>query len=219
MILTSLEKHPKVFAHEQLFGAKSLETRHIFVRGLTNAQVGERCFDRKTLQISDDTAIVFPCAPGMREEDKATSFWGWVDSRSDIQLLHLRRRNVLKAYVSQQVALLTGAWGNRYPAVEAEPRITVNREAAEVYLKWDLKDSLACQARYANRPHMAVFYEDLMANPKRLLNLIQQFIGVEPIDIWPRTKKQATRSLRDAITNYDQLVSDWKGTEYEQYLE
>lgn len=218
LILTSLEKNPHVFTHEQLFSEPDPAKRHVFVRNLTNYQLGERCFNREALAVPDDTAVVLPCAPGMLEHEPSEAFWTFVDNRSDIQLLHLRRRNLLKGYVSGLTATKTGVWSNRYPSLEPEPAVQVDPILAAKFIRWDLKQSLLWQERYKDRPNLVVFYEDMVADIPGTLNSIQRFLEVPVMDVYPRTRKQATRSLPEAISNYDELCAAWKGTELEQYL-
>lgn len=218
LVLTALERNPDVFVHEQLF-SNPPESRNIFVRGLTGWETGERCFDRKLLDVPSSSGIVLPCAPGMVEPTDEPSFWSFVDSRPDIQLLHMRRRNLLKAYVSGQVASITGIWSNRYPTVTPEPAVRVDPKAAANYIKWDLKASIDAQERYKDRPNMVVFYEDLAADVPLWLERIQQFLQIPVVETRPRTRKQATRKLATAVSNYDELREAWKGTELEQYFD
>lgn len=218
LILTALEKNPHVFTHEQLFSEPDPAKRHVFVRNLTNYQLGERCFDRKLLDVSADTAVILPCAPGMFESEPSEAFWTFVDERRDIQLLHLRRRNLLKGYVSGLTAAKTGVWSNRYPILEPEPAVQVDPILAAKHIRWDLQQSLLWEERYKDRPNLVIFYEDMVANIAGTLNTIQQFLQVPVMDIYPRTRKQATRGLPEAISNYEELTTAWKGTDLEQYL-
>lgn len=216
LILTALERHPQIFCHEQLFG-QDHDKRHPFVRGLNGYEAAFRLFSRDWLGIQPQQRIVFPVAP--TEQDKYDqSIWRYVDEHPDISLIHLRRRNLLKGYISMLVARETGRWANRYPALTPEPAIHVDPAAAERYLRWDLKESVECQARYSARSSLVICYEDLVADLQYHYGLIQAFLDVEPRPLWPRTCKQASRSLETAISNYSELTERWKGTEFEQYL-
>lgn len=217
LVLTALERHPQIFCHEQLFGADHAD-RHPFVRNLSGYEAAPRLFSRDMLHLSPQHRIVFPVAP--TEQDKyADSIWRYVDENPDIGLIHLRRKNLLKGYVSLLVAKETGLWANRYPATDLEPSIRVDPGTAERYLRWDLKESIECQARYSDRASIVICYEDLVADLQYHYGLIQAFLGVEQRTLWPRTCKQASRSLQTAISNYAELAERWKGTEFERYLE
>lgn len=217
LVLTALERHPQIFCHEQLFGADHAN-RHSYVRGLSGYDAAFKIFSRDRLHLSATQRIVFPVAP-TEQDPPGKDIWRYVDEHPDVGLVHLRRRNLLKGYVSMLVAKTTGLWANRYPSETLEPPVPVSIAAAERYLRWDLKESVECQKRYSHRTHLTICYEDLTADLTYHYNLIQAFLGVEQRPLWPRTCKQASRSLSTAISNYQELVERWRGTEFEQYLE
>jgi hypothetical protein len=215
LVLTSLEKNPNVFCNEQLYSAPPNE-RNPFIRGLDNYTVAEICFSHEKLQLPETTSIIFPCSPTMQETGKG--FWDYVDEHPEIKIIHLRRRNGLRWLLSRTVAGKTKTWSSKYPRNTPEPKITIDPEIAKRQIWWDQKAEADCVNRYKNRPNLEVFYEDLCKEQSLWLNKIQEFMEVPVKDIFPRTRKQATRPLQEGLDNYEQFVEEWKGHEYEAFL-
>ncbi len=124
------------------------------------------------------------------------------------RIIHLKRRNLLRRYISEQRARMTGEWSH--------PSGVDEIQLPEVPLK--LKDCLQDfdyveqqQREYADlferHDVLEVFYEDLAATPVPVAKRTAAFLGL-PTDDWePRIKygKTGTDSLRNAISGYHEL--------------
>lgn len=135
-------------------------------------------------------------------------------AKENLRVIHLRRCNVLRQYVSLQRAFKTGEWaakGNSGPL----PRIHIDF----VKFVWFLLRNKELEAKahelFAKHPSMQVTYEDLAAAPQAVSARCVEFLGLDPnvpLRTWHR--KSATDSLRDAIENYDEVKArfrEWFG--------
>lgn len=131
-----------------------------------------------------------------------------------IRVIHLRRRNVLRQYVSLQRAFKTGAW---LADSNAGPPPPVHLEF--VKFVWFLlrQDELRNTAKklFSRHATMDIMYEDLSANPIAVGTRCIEFLGLDPnAPLKTMLKKGGTDSLHEAIENYDELkahFAEWHG--------
>jgi hypothetical protein len=203
MLLTALGSHPDVFAHDQVF---SIGTHASGTRTM------RECFDRQRLGIAEHVAIVLPASPTMT---RPPDFWPAVFADRSIRVIHLRRRNMLRWYLSLELATLTGKWSCKDAPVEIEPAITIDPYKAASAIATDLHCEWECSRQLASHQTIVIYYEDLQAGS---LSKAQELLGAHPMAIRPTTKKQALRPLREAILNIEELEAAWRGTAFETYL-
>jgi len=140
----------------------------------------------------------------------------------DIKIVHLRRRNLLKRYVS-----------NRLAASQKTLTVIINKHAQEkneqqkitIDIKHCIQDMEATEKAENNfKSHLfahhvfEIFYEDLtVADSPELLKL-QAFLGVDPIAIQPKTVKVNSDNLADSVENYSELYQQLLNTVFGKHL-
>jgi LPS sulfotransferase NodH len=212
MLLTALECHPDIFVHSQIFSAPYPE----FLHGASGREAFERSYSREFLGLSPETTVILPASPTMQE---FAGFWDAAFEHRQLRIVHLRRRNMLRWYVSEQVARQTGVWSSRYSRVEPEPPVVIDPKLAASFIFWDLRAEDDCIDRFRKHAHLEIWYEDFAARSRETLDQVQDFLGVDVRALRSATRKQSTRAVPDAIANYDELVRAWQGTDYAKYLD
>jgi hypothetical protein len=202
MLLSALARHPQIFTHDQVFS--------IGEHPSGTATMLE-CFDRQRLAINERTAIVLPASPTMT---RPNDFWPAVAADRNIAIIHLRRRKMLRWYLSMKLAKQTNKWDCKEFPTAVEPAITINPAAAAQAIYDDLACEAKCAAMLADNLTIEVFYENILER----LDDVQEMLGVEMLPIMPATKKQATLPIEQAITNFAELQTAWRNTPYEKYL-
>jgi len=168
-------------------------------------RVGIRVFDARQHKLTDDE-VAGLCL------------------RSDIKVIMLARRNLLKAYLSRKRARLTGVW---------EVPVRAQADGAHCVVVGEKDDTLGCvdveeaqrwiertrgflyyvksRLEMAQKPYLKMFYEDLCLDGRtqtaRLIETVFDHLGVPPLPTFAvKTRKQATPSFYESIQNRDELV-------------
>jgi LPS sulfotransferase NodH len=136
-----------------------------------------------------------------------------------LQIIHLKRKNILKSYVSLLTALQTEKWVS-YTGAQAVPSpVTINYDEC----LWQFKKTRTYQEYFdtffADHPKIEVIYEDLIADRQSEMKRIQSFLGTDYEHLFPSIYKQSHRPLSKAIANYAGLKRDFLGTEWEMFFE
>jgi hypothetical protein len=140
------------------------------------------------------------------------------------QLIHLYRRNPVKAVVSlfrgEQLNEKIGEWNSQDPA-DRHNKVSIAIERVRFALeRRALEQSLGeWFFSHFRGKKMIISYEDLteMAGPS--LHSLFEFLYIEPESLESRLVKISPPKLSDAVTNYDALYAALLGTQYEEFLD
>lgn len=151
----------------------------------------------------------------------------YLASSSNIKKIILTRKNFLRAYVSLQIAFHTKVWAcgeTKYSDYQQmDKKIKVN--LADFFDNHSyLTKRLNEIEEIMNRDNQKVFritYEELASSSmKKRVREVFNFISTEIVipELKTSLKKQNPKELKDYITNYDEVSSALRGTQYEWML-
>jgi LPS sulfotransferase NodH len=145
--------------------------------------------------------------------------WDRLQERRDVVVIHMRRRNVLKAVLSFQRAARTGVWESRGRRVRDPGPIALDYGHCRYVFEQDRRGEEECAARFAGHPRLDLLYEDLVRDRPGQMQRVYEALGVAPRDVAPATRRQGTRPLSESIANYADLKARFAGTPWEAYFE
>ena len=141
---------------------------------------------------------------------------------ADVIFISLKRRNTLAAVVSQKIAESTAAW-----QVQASPSMLMDSETDDwVVAAYTPEQQVSVTLEEADReiektkrlyweidqkmmnfrhPFLELYYEDLIEAWSHWMTIVQLYLGVKPVSVAPATRRQETRPLSQAISNYEEL--------------
>jgi hypothetical protein len=144
----------------------------------------------------------------------------YLRDHQEIRILHLRRANLLKLYVStllmpkrrelQATAPVAPVWIR----VDPEQAVAGMRRARERYEHFE--------GIFDRHARLVVAYEDLIDGPflrSESGRRICEFLGVPPRPMRSSLVKVNPASLRDTVTNYDELAAAVSRTEFAHMLD
>lgn len=149
-----------------------------------------------------------------------SSVWKYLQSQNNIRVIHIRRRNMLRAILSREKAAKTKSWvkTSSTDALANDAQIKLNSSDCQTeFLKTQREEDNAIQW-FMQNPTLEIYYEDLVDSFKNEMTKIQQFLGIEPQMLTPVTMKQANQPLAEAIENYEELKLAFKGTQWSSYF-
>ena len=143
----------------------------------------------------------------------------WLEKNS-IPIIHLQRRNPLKAVLSHAKAKHTGVYVSTSETTLAFEKITVDPQVILDELALAENQKKSCDPIIQNHPTLIIFYEDLFEKQPIALQDLGKFLKLEELSFTsPNITKTNPENIRDMIQNYDAVVAALTGTKWEKYLD
>lgn len=141
--------------------------------------------------------------------------WEYLLGQSALRVLHLKRRNLLKTYLSRRQAGLTG----EYIKYSGEaPAVSLDYDEALAFFERTRTAETEYEAMFAGHALLEVIYEDLTRDYAAMMRRIQSFLDVEYEDVDPGTKKRPSRPLSSQIVNYAELKERFQASPWEPFF-
>ena len=170
-------------------------------------------------------------------------------SMPDLHVVHSKRQNLLRQFVSFRIAAKTGIWLNPIPAPGSPsapsrvarfgigPRritrklfgqrsrpaerkaVTITADECRVYFQWSRDLDNEYAERFRAHPVLDVWYEDIVSREQHTLGDVQIFLGVSARPLSTGTQRQNPEPLPQLITNYEELRGAFRDTEYAHFFD
>jgi LPS sulfotransferase NodH len=210
LLVSLLDSHPQTEAFGEMFN---------LLHGRKSEWVWESIFGYKSRSTKLVGFKIFYYHPADSDD---TWVWDRVINDKNIPIIHLKRDNVLRTYLSRQIAAKTKVWHDKSgkSAVDlTDKRVTLSpSDCIEEFKKTEDWVSTTAKKLEGHKT-LNITYSDLTGdNQKQTLNSIQSFLGVKPISLSSGMKKQNTERLQDLIKNYKEIENSLQGTPWERFL-
>ena len=152
-----------------------------------------------------------------------TDVWDSLESINDLKIIHLRRRNKLKQFLSNLVALKTKEWvkisgDKEKTSCQTKPRIEIEyKDCLKQFEQIDAWEHMRDDQLIENE-RLDIYFEDLLSDHTNEMRKIHDFLGVKNQDTISNTKKQS-ELMRDTILNYDKLKKQFNGSKWGKYFD
>jgi len=153
------------------------------------------------------------------QDNLARPAWDYLKAHTEIHVLHIKRRNMLRTHLSRKRAELTDSWTNVDGSREKEPTVTLAYADCLADFERTSVWEGDFDAFFAAHPKLEVIYEDLDAAPSEQLDRIQEFLSLRKRPLHPGTHKQSSLPLSQAIANYAELKEQFHGTPWESFFD
>ncbi|MDJ0531198.1 MAG: sulfotransferase [Xenococcaceae cyanobacterium MO_207.B15] len=154
-------------------------------------------------------------------EEQFKSIFQRIANDKTIYIIHLTRKNLLKRYISNKLA---GA--KKTPTVirdstakKEQPKIAINLQSCLEDILSVKEAEIRFREHFKNHKLFEIVYEDILADKNNQMNKLQNFLGVNSIDLELQTVKVNSDNLEEVVENYQELVTTIKDTPYAQYLD
>lgn len=224
LLCSLLDAHPDILCHHEIFNPKGIRCAHSLRRApLDLGSMTER--DRDPLFFLDrvwnaprgHASVGFKMSRGQSEIVLRS-----VLADTQIRKIVLRRRNRLKTFVSERIALETGQW-EVYDAADLPVRrnpVRILREDLErhVALNERFYEELMTPITQGEQPWMEIYYEDLLSLDEQCRLLAFLSVDAPSRPLAPESVKQNTGDLRALIANFSELDATLESTEFHAEL-
>jgi hypothetical protein len=148
----------------------------------------------------------------------------YLREHAEILILHLRRHNLLKQYVSR--ALLSVARDKSWQPHATEPvtptSIAVSPDAALAYMRRIRAEHARHEAMFSGHRRYQLSYETMIDGQTLRSDVAREvcaFLGISAHPMKSKLIKMNPVDLRDMVKNYDELAAAIHGTEFEDLLD
>jgi LPS sulfotransferase NodH len=211
MLLSMLNSHPLVLARGEVFARVDPGDLHASV---------ERTFDRRLPRaIRAAGCKVFYYHP---LGDRSGALWRELDAVTNLHVIHLRRRNVLRTVVSREIADRQNDWlqTRAQQAVPAElKRVSMTAEQVRAAVERVQRLEEEAASRFVTAPLIDVYYEDLVADGTEEFGRITRFLRVPFYAPKTGTFRQNPEPLSGLLDNYEELRSAFEGTPFSGFFD
>jgi LPS sulfotransferase NodH len=169
------------------------------------------------------SAVGFKLFYSHAKGDASETVWNFLKNRQDIKIIHIKRNNFLKSFLSYQKALITDEW-----LVISQKGISNQPKDMKIYL--DAQDCLdhfnymqnsmlEYDLFFEQHQKIDVTYEALSTDYPSVMRQVQDFLKVDQETLEPNTVKQSSLSLSESITNYFELKEQFQNTLWSVFFE
>ncbi|TAK55108.1 MAG: hypothetical protein EPO25_04940 [Gammaproteobacteria bacterium] len=143
----------------------------------------------------------------------------WLQQNEDVRILHLRRYNLLKLYISKLLMPMRSRVQVFAPVAAVRTRVDPARAIASMRKTVQLYDRF--DQLFERHRRLPLCYEDLFDGQflrTETAALVCEFLEVERLPMKSRIVKLNPESIRDMIVNYDELAAVISRTEFADML-
>ena len=164
-------------------------------------------------------AVGFKLIYDQARENGRRHLWRYLQINRDIGIVHLIRRNILRSYLSLQVARKFDRWIRIRGRPHGGYRLRLEGGRTIAALAQMESQIAAMRCFFDPGRTIEVYYEDLYRQSAETLKQIQSFLGVSARNLRPALHKLAHVPLSRAIVNYTELNQALRGSPWEPFLE
>ena len=142
-------------------------------------------------------------------------------SDRDFRIIHLRRENLLRRYLSYYIAnkvtrVTLAVHGQSVP--ELQPVVLKPRKVQKDF-ETILDREREFAELFAQHPGFQISYEEMIAPSSEKLQSLLDFMGVPRRELSTTTQKLGSGDLRKVIANFDELRSYFAGSPFSKFFE
>ncbi len=152
------------------------------------------------------------------QKKNAHDVWNYLLDQK-IHIIHIKRTNVLKTFLSTKKALLTGQWINTRRKNTDSSTLTLNYSDCLEFFLSTRRQEEQYDTLFRNNPMLEVRYENICNNPEGQLAHVQNFLGLEHRILKPVTHKQENKSMSQVISNYYILKKQFSGSPWQEFFD
>ena len=144
--------------------------------------------------------------------------WPYLQDRTEIRIVHLKRRNLLRTHLSRQRAAVTDQWVNTSGQPDSGVVVRLDyEECLKDFVQTRTSEEESDRA-FADHPIFHLEYETLVGDYGAEIRSLQDFLGLEPRAVTPSTFQQTRQPLSAVIANYAELREKFAGTQWAEFF-
>lgn len=153
-------------------------------------------------------------------EQQFNKLWNYLGGDNDLKIIHLKRRNLLKTYLSLKKAYTTGEWLKiKDTSCNSNRKITIDYPECLKYFERIETFEKKYDDFFRHKNVLTLFYEDLAQNQELALASIFNFLSIPSQRLRSVLKKQIQGTLQENIINYPEAKQFFNNSKWIKYFE
>jgi LPS sulfotransferase NodH len=226
LLRSLLNAHPHIEAYGEIFRSQeAMDWDHI--GSLKNDKMQQQLWQDPVKFINERVFRPYPkatAAVGFKifyyhaQDGSWQTVWPYLEQMTSLRVIHIKRRNILETHLSRKRAEVTDSWVNT--GGKTEKPIAVTLDYADCLADFERTRGYEEEfdGRFAHHPKIEVIYENLAQDYNAEMTRVQEFLGVPYAPVQPAIFKQSRQTLREAITNYDDLKRQFQLTPWADFF-
>lgn len=147
------------------------------------------------------------------------SMWQYLKASEDIQVIHLKRENMLATRLSLKRAFMTDAWSSTNRTAGALPPLELDYEDCLEAFTQTRQWETQIATQFAGPRLLEMTYEALCEDREAEMKRVQAFLGLAYRPTATSLRQQNQQPLSKSIANYYELKEQFSGTPWLQFFE
>ncbi len=210
LLMTTLNKHPNVFCYGEIFNNREVrdwDIPYVFRSPFELKKKDENPVEYARKKIFgeypvDVKAVGFKLFYHHARKEREEEVWEFLKNDKRIKIIHIVRKDLLRAFVSHALAKETGKFVNKSGGKSGVRKITLDLNECENYFEKTTKNIREFDRFFSEHSVLKIFYENLSGDFDKTISEIEEFLGLEKMKLSAGTKKQGAYSLSEVVTNY-----------------
>lgn len=140
-------------------------------------------------------------------EDNRSSIFEEFIKNSAVKIIHLKRKDTLRMYISFLMAWTTKQWSStQQSASYRHTKVAFNSTDYQKFKNNYFKLQSEMEVDFKDHSTLTVYYEDLWHDSQNTLALIQRFLEVKPRKLFTLLTKQNNLPLEELVKNYADVL-------------
>ena len=209
MLISFLNSHSNIHAEGEILSKLS---------GRNHKNILAKVFAKQPFYVKAKGFKIFYYHP---QDDKSSGIWNDLASLDDLYVIHLKRRNILRTLISRKIAGIQDVWATDQHSGADSKEIAITFTVDELSEGFNQTKAWeqAGDDKFRNHPLISIDYEDLVSHPEQTFRKVTEFLGVRYQQPETKLRKQNIKSMRETVTNYEELKSAFSGTEWQPFFD
>jgi len=210
LLISMLNSHPSIYAVYEIF--RTLDSTSI-------DDIINNIYSRYPRFVK---AVGFKIFYHHPVDDKSGTVWNKLTKMEDLNIIHLKRRNILRSVLSKEIAHVTETWlkkDHRRAIDIKDKRVHLYENELLKAFKQTREHETTYGQMFSSNPMIEIYYEDLVSNPLIEFQKITDFLNLRFCNPKTTLKKQNPERMSDLIVNYESIKRIFADTEWHQFFE
>ena len=151
-------------------------------------------------------------------DDNSGVIWRCLKKISNLKIIHLKRRNILRALTSRKIADITNIFVDNKESDEIVcsdlKKVSFKKKELIKGFEETRKWEETFDRKFHNFKKLNVYYENLITYEVKEIERIESFLGVQKLPLKTSTRHLNPEPLSELIANYDELKDYFKNTKW-----
>ena len=210
MLISFLNSHPDILVEGEIFAK---------LNGRDHRDILAGAYGKQPHRVKAKGFKIFYYHPQDGDPD---SLFADLTGQTDLRVIHLKRRNILRTLISRKIAAAQDVWA----VTTSTPTEIARRKAVRLSVE-ELEDGFRQtraweergDAAFSGHRTVSIYYEDLVASPKASFETILGFLDLPYRPLETNHRRQNPEHLEDLVTNYGELKAAFAGTPWQDFFE